>query len=196
MKNTKRILLAAVAALLLVAVSVGGTLAWLTATTTPVINTFTESNIDITLTESTNLDLKMVPGKVITKDPEVAVVDGSEDCWLFVKVEKSENFDSFMTYTMADGWQLVDGTTNVYARKVLATATTKTFSVLANDKVTVKTSVTKEDMKDLTADTYPTLTFTAYATQLYKSNNTEFTAKEAWAAYSNPTDTPPITPAT
>ncbi len=35
-------------------------------------------------------------------------------------------------------------------------------------------------MENLTDDTYPTLTFTAYASQLYKSADVEFTAAEAW----------------
>ena len=48
------------------------------------------------------------------------------------------------------------------------------------DKVLVKDTVTKEMMNGLTADTYPKLTFTAYAAQLYKSNGVEFSAKDAW----------------
>lgn len=175
--------------MVLVMAAVGGTLAWLTATTTPVTNTFTTSDINITLTETgaTNSNgalansYKMIPGFTITKDPTVAVVDGSEDCWLFVKVEKSSNFDDFMTYTIADGWTQVTGTTNVYARKVKTTDTDKSFAVLLNNTVTVKDTVTKEAMNGLTTATYPTLTVTAYATQLYSTNNTEFSAETAWA---------------
>ncbi|MBR6668131.1 MAG: SipW-dependent-type signal peptide-containing protein, partial [Clostridia bacterium] len=63
MKNTKKILVLALAAVLLVAVSVGGTVAFLQDRTQEIVNTFTTSNIDITLEESKNLDLKMVPGK-------------------------------------------------------------------------------------------------------------------------------------
>ena len=51
-KNTRtRILLTAVAALLLVAMTVGGTLAWLQDTSDTVENTFTASNIDVELDE-------------------------------------------------------------------------------------------------------------------------------------------------
>ena len=61
------------AVVLIVGISVGGTLAWLTDTTTPVTNTFTVGDINITLAESENLNLKMVPGNTITKDPKVTV---------------------------------------------------------------------------------------------------------------------------
>ena len=44
------------AVVLLLGISVGGTLAWLTAKTNPVNNVFTPSNIDVTLTETWNTD--------------------------------------------------------------------------------------------------------------------------------------------
>lgn len=177
------------AVVLIVGISVGGTLAWLTDTTDSVVNTFTTSGIDITLTETgattnnTN-SYKMVPGHTITKDPKATVEAGSEECWLFVKLVKSTNFDSYLEYTMADGWKLVTGQTNVYARKVTKDNIGTAFSVLKNDQVTVKGSVTKEQMNALTAATYPTLTVTAYASQLYKSTGVEFPAAEAWANFS------------
>lgn len=182
--------LALVLALAMIVVCVvGGTLAWLTATTSEVKNTFTYGDINITLVESENLDLKMVPGYTITKDPTVTVVKDSEKCYLFVKVDKSANFDNFMTYTMATGWTQGDGTnipSNVYYRVVENSTTNQTFGVLKNDQVTVKDTVTKADMNALTADTQPTLTFTAYACQYMKNNTESFTAAEAWAKV-NPT---------
>lgn len=164
---------------------IGGTLAWLTAQTASVQNTFTTSDIDITLTETTGTSYKMVPGNTITKDPKVTVVANSEKCYLYVKLEKSTNFDSFMTYTMADGWtQLKDGSNNdvagVYYRVVDASATNQVFDVLKDNQVSVKDTVTKADMNGLTSATYPTLTVTAYASQYMKDNTTSFTALEAW----------------
>ncbi len=180
MKNTKRILLAAVAALLLVAVSVGGTLAWLTASTQTITNTFSPSDINITLAETTGTEYKMVPGATIEKNPKVTVVAGSEDCWLFVKVEKSGNFDAFMTYTMADGWTPLTGVDGVYYRQVAASSADQDFNVLNNNEVTVLNTVTKGDMTGLTEATYPTLKFTAYAIQ----QEGFATAAAAWAEVS------------
>lgn len=159
-------------AALIVCATVVGTLAWLTDKTEPVVNTFTVGDINITLTESENLDLKMVPGQTITKDPKVTVKAGSEACWLFVKVDKSVNFDGFMTFEMADGWNALSGHAGVYYRNVDATNADTGFDVLKDNKVTVRDTVTKtmlEGVKNAEDGTpnenAPTLTFTAYAVQ-------------------------------
>lgn len=165
----------------LVSITVGGTLAWLTDTADEVVNTFSPSTINIELDESDDLDLTMVPGFTIAKDPWAKVETGSEDCWLFVVIEESDNYDDFMAYEVAAGWEPVEGEANVYARKVLAANMGTEFPILKDDTVTVKTTVTKAMMDELTTETYPTLSFKAYAVQLYSSNNTEFTAAQAWA---------------
>ena len=117
----------------------------------------------------------MVPGNTIAKDPKVTVKANSEACWLFVKVEKSTNFDEFMTYGIADGWTALAGVDGVYYREVTSSTTDTEYYVLSGNSVTVKDSVTKEDFAGLKG-TMPTLTFTAYACQ--KDNVT--TATQAW----------------
>ena len=178
----KKTLTVVIALVLVVVMSVAGTVAYLTATTDPITNTFTVGNINIALTE-TKSDFKMVPGSDIDKDPKVTVLAESEACWLFVKVEKSANLDSFVTYNIAEGWTPLDGVSGVYYREVAASATDdQVFSVLADDKVTVKSDVTKTMMDDLGKEnaTQPTLTFTAYAVQ--KDNIAD--AATAWAKVS------------
>ena len=183
-KRTVALLLALV---LVFGVAAGGTLAWLTAQSDTVVNTFTTSDIKVELKETTGTEYKMIPGYTITKDPKVKVLADSEECYLFVKLEKSTNFDSFMTYAMADGWTALPGVDDVYYRVVTADGREGTskinvpYSVLKDDKVTVSGSVTKANMNALTEATYPTLTFTAYASQLYKSNGVKFSSAEAWA---------------
>ena len=162
---------------LIIGCAVGGTIAWLTDTTEAVTNTFTAGDVDIDLTETTGTTYKMVPGNTIAKDPIVTVKANSEACWLFVKVEKSANFDTFMTYTMADGWTALDGVTGVYYREVAATSVNTDFPVIKDNRVSVKGEVTKAQLDALTESTQPTLTFTAYACQ--KDNVT--TAADAWA---------------
>lgn len=171
----KKKLTVSLAVLALVAcMAAGATLAWLTATTQSVTNTFTYGDINITLDETTT-SYKMVPGNTIAKDPKVTVKANSEDCWLFVKVEKSDNFDSFMTYGIADGWNALAGVDGVYYREVTSSTTDTEYYVLSGNSVTVKDSVTKEDFAGLKG-TMPTLTFKAYACQ--KDNVT--TATQAW----------------
>lgn len=192
MKDKKTFGVKALAALAAVALAlgcvIGGTMAWLTAQTTPVTNTFTTSDIGVTLAETTGTDYKMIPGYTITKDPKVTVTAGSEKCYLFVKVEESANFGTFMEYSMADGWiQLTDindqTVAGVFYRIVESNALVREFGILAGDTVTVRADVTKEMMtaRDFTS---PTLKFTAYAFQYMKNNTESFTAAEAWAKVS------------
>lgn len=178
MKKKTMALLAAV--LLVVGCVIGGTLAWLTAQTGAVVNTFMTSDINIKLEETTGNTYTMIPGWTIKKDPKATVLTGSEDCYLFVKLDKTANFDTYMTYQVADGWTALSGVSDVYYRIVTAAEMGTAYSVLKDDKVTVLETVTKEMMNSLTADSYPKLTVTAYASQLYQNNSETFTAAKAW----------------
>lgn len=187
----KKSLALVLALALMVVGAVGGTLAWLTAKSDVVTNTFTTSNITVKLEETEGEDVdggkefKMIPGCTIKKDPKATVVTGSEKCYLFVKLDKSTNFGDFLTYTMAKGWQELDGVNGVYYRVVDGTENQfdTPYSVLENDQVTVNGNVTKEQMNDMDAGKIakPTLTITAYASQLYKNNTDRFKPAEAWA---------------
>ena len=204
-RSTLKPLLVAMAVVLLIGCVAGGTLAWLTDTTDNVVNTFTTSDINITLRESstsTNPDVeehnyKMIPGCTITKDPKVTVASGSEACYVFVEVTKSTNFDTYMTYTIDSGWTKlsgVDGVDNVYYRIVDdSNEMGVAYSVLKDNQVSVKDTVTKEKMNALNEQgaSLPTLTFKAYAIQYMKNSTENFTAVEAYtnvmdAATTNP----------
>lgn len=183
-------------------VAVGSTLAWLTDTTGEVKNTFTDSDINITLTETDTdstkegeqHDYQMIPGHTITKDPIVTVKAGSEACWLFVEVTEGNSFAQYMEYSVASKWTKGDGEkipANVYYQKISAKTTADTdYPVLTDNTVTVKGSVTKA-MMETAKTSQPTLTFKAYASQLYKSAGDEFGADEAWHNISDPTDATP-----
>ena len=69
----KKTIAVVLALVLVICCAVGGVLAWLTDTTDSITNTFTVGNVKIDLAESKNLDLKMVPGQTIKKDPKVTV---------------------------------------------------------------------------------------------------------------------------
>lgn len=165
-----KLVVAMLAVTLLIGCAIGGTVAWLTAKTDAVVNTFTYGDINITLAETTGTDYKIIPGKDITKDPKVTVEANSEDCWLFVKVEEAGTFvANKVTYSIATGWTQGDGTkipSDVYYRSVTAFNTDQVFSVLSGDKITVSDELTKAEINDLNgAAKTPTLTFTAYAVQ-------------------------------
>ena len=168
----KRKLIIALALCLALALGIGGTMAYLTATTDAVVNTFTLGNVAITLaeTEGSVVDgkhqFKMVPGNEIDKDPKVTVIKGSEACWLFVKLTKSDNFDDYLTYTVDNTeWTALPGEVGVYYREVAQNdMANQVFSVLSGDKVVVKTSVTLDEVNNNNF-TQPTLTIKAAAIQ-------------------------------
>ena len=137
-KGKSKIIAAMLTGVLLVGGAVGGTVAWLSVKTAPVVNTFTYGDINITLDETKldengnpvldddgnpvrnpeGNDYKMIPGNEITKDPKVTVEAGNEACWLFVKLEETggtteHSFDDYLEYEIADGWlQLQDAQGN------------------------------------------------------------------------------------
>ena len=176
-----RAFVALLAVVLVIGCVAGGTVAWLTAKTNDVVNTFTYGDIDITLTETTGESYKIIPGKNISKNPKVTVTDDSEDCYLFVKVQE-ENWPAFknedgtkkVSYEIADGWMELTGVTGDYNRVVTAADTTREFAVLKDNQITVSGELTKTEITGAAA---PKLIFTAYAVQMDGSN----TAAEAWA---------------
>ena len=186
----KKATIAVVALALVLCFAIGGTLAWLVDKSDAVVNTFTYGDINIDLSETTRNEYKMIPGNDITKDPKVTVEANSEACWLFVKVEKSDNYADYLAnYTIADGWNELDGVAGVYYREVNATTAKAgtSYQVLKGNTVTVLDSVEKSDMEAIKkgATAKPTLTFTAYAVQLDGFNATTNTAAKnaalAWA---------------
>lgn len=165
--------------------AVGGTFAWLTAKTDPVVNTFTYGDINIGLAETTGSDYKIIPGVNIEKNPKVTVTAGSEACWLFVKVEE-ENWPTFkdgetakIAYEIASGWTALDNVSGVYYREVDAAAADTSFDVIKDNVITVSENLTKTEVNTVVTR-QPKLTFTAYAVQ--KDGVT--TAAAAWAKVS------------
>lgn len=208
MKSMKKTIALAVAISMIFGCVVGGTLAWLTAKSTDVKNVFTPSTIGVTLaetdsddtdTDAANNSYKMVPGATITKNPIVTVTNGSEACYLFVKVSEVNAVDTFLTYDVIPGWDLVPGEANIYYRQVPATSADTPFNVIYYDvnnndtcdsgeehKVFVNTSVTKDMMDGLgsNAANYPKIEVTAYAVQSAnltdQNNDNKVDAEDAW----------------
>ena len=185
MKTRKKILVLTVCAMVLITGSVLGTMAWLTAETDEVVNTFTYGNINIDLDEhvydpdqnalgeeltKSADNYLIIPGIDLPKDPFVTVKAGSEDCYLFVKVEESEGFaKGKVTYAVDESWTKGDGTkipANVYYRQVSQPAADVSYNVLKDNKIFVSENLTKDEVKEMQqSQVRPTLKFTAYAIQ-------------------------------
>ena len=125
MKNAKKILALLLCAVLLVGASIAGTVAYLTDKD-DVVNTFTVGKVYIELHETdeetrengtTGLDLHLLPGKPVAKDPTVTVNKDSENCYVRMKVTVNDTealtkaFEG-LTYTGVHGTNVpyvVDG---------------------------------------------------------------------------------------
>lgn len=162
----------------------GSTVAWLASQSKPLENKFTYGDITISIQETdadhdgdpNNNAYQMDLGATIEKDPEVVVEANSEAAWLFVKLDKSSTFDSYLSYAPADGWTALQTDANVYWRKVESLPQAQSFYVLADNAVHVKPEVTEHMLNQLAHDVLPTLSFTAYAIQ---QTGIE-TVEEAW----------------
>lgn len=165
-----RVLVALVAVVLLIGCAAGGTVAWLVSEPAAIVNTFTIGNIKASLAETTK-DYHIVPGVDIAKDPVATVLKNSEDCYLFVKIVEEDWPDFTETgsttrkvdYAVADGWTPLEGEKGVYYRDVSKSADDQAFPVLKDNKVTVSSSLTKDELSKVA--TQPKLTFTVYAVQ-------------------------------
>lgn len=164
----KRTIALLCAAMMVVGVAAGGTMAWLVDITQVKENVFTVGNIDITLEETTE-SYKMIPGKDIAKDPKVTLSAESEDAYIYVEVIESGNLTSYIDYGMNTGW--VELTGEYYAPnggtiyKYTGNVTKGVaISVLLGDKVKTLDSVTNEMMTEAETN-QPKLTFYGYAIQ-------------------------------
>lgn len=163
------------AIVLVIGCTAGGTVAWLVSKPAAITNVFTVGNINATLTETAKA-FKIVPGVDIAKDPIATVKAKSEDCYLFVELTEknwptfteADNTTRKVEYKIAEGWtKLKDG---VYYHEVAKNDTQdQSFPVLKDNKVTVSSTLTKEEANDMDLAIKnpgaPELTVAVYAVQ-------------------------------
>ena len=159
----KKLIFTLVAFAFVLAISVGGTLAYITSIAGPVQTTFTIGDITLKLEETTGSKYQLIPGSTIQKDPTVTVGKGSEDCYLFIEVTKTGNPDLYLSYSIADGWLPLYGHEGIYYRVLSDIKSDVVIPILTDNVMTVKDSLTKEAMNQITQN--PKLTFRSFAVQ-------------------------------
>lgn len=140
--NATKVLSLVLALALVMCASVAGTLAWLTAQTGEVVNTFTSAELfanpssDFTLWEHAvededsdgeyELDAKttttgnaydILPGVDIPKDPTVDVKNLEEHAYLYIKVTGLDMPDGLTATIDADYWEQLTGYTDIWVYK-------------------------------------------------------------------------------
>lgn len=193
-KNSgKKVVATLLAIVLLMGVAIGGTLAWLSAQSETVTNTFTVGDVNIelkehelgtdgklTATETNEEDAyKIVPGDTQPKDPFVRVKANSEDSWIFVQVQEvnntvsgNTNASKYVTWEIAEGWTQLGTTTNgvstYYRTNNYTTATTDTtYFVLKGNEGSVNGIVTYDS--DLTKANLNAVTDTTKPQLIFKA---------------------------
>ena len=186
MKKMYKAMLLVLCAVLLVAASVMGTLAYLKSETKTITNVMTVGKVEITLSESvvdiygkktsgeivatatqapvkTN-QYKLIPNGEYVKDPKVTVQPGSEASYLFVKVVNEikgieDTSNTIESQILAKGWTLLAG--DIYYKQVDATQDVEVeYPVFTEFKVSATATAT-----ELAAYEGNTITITAYAVQ-------------------------------
>ena len=163
----KALLIAVVAIALAVVTAASVTVAWLSAKTDPVTNTFTVGKIEIDLDETTS-GYKIVPGGTDAKDPTVTVLSGSEKCFVYVLVENNLVIDGKVVGVPnidSTKWASVGTSDN----KTLYRYASEVDATTGDVKIPVFTAVTYDgekitsaNIKDLKDET---IIITAYAHQ-------------------------------
>lgn len=190
MKSKKKVFLTVLCAAALVVASVLGTMAFLTSKD-KVNNTFTVGKVAITLDEAKVTDMgapvagadrvkantyKLIPGHNYTKDPTIHVAAGSEDSWIFIKVENGLtsiiNTPTIESQITDNGWTALDGVTGVYYKEYTSAATATDLAVFGAFKI----------KDDADVPTYSKAKIDVYGYAIQKDGFD--TAAAAWAEFS------------
>lgn len=184
MKTRSKALLLSLCAVLLVAASVFGTMAYLTSKDA-VVNTFSVGSISLSLDEqdvdnSTSGEndrdkanaYHLLPGHTYVKDPIIHIDPSSEDAWIFVKVENgiaayeaanADGYTSIADQITANGWTELTDVTGVYYKGYTKGETDKNLKVFAQFKVADNANDV-EGWADIAAGTHK-INVTGYAVQ-------------------------------
>ena len=188
MKKMYKAMALVLCAVLLMAGSIFGTLAYLQSKTETVTNTFVTGKVEITLHEyeidnTTGekkdvkvengglVGIKLVPNREIQKNPVITVKAGSEKCYLFVKVE--DGLKGLATINWDNNkWQNMTGTNIYYYTSPV------TVSATEDEEVEVFPSIQCKNVEKYENADNISLAITAYAVQADGFDN----AAAAWTA--------------
>jgi len=181
----KKIVLGLTALILVVGLTIGGTLAFMQSKTVQVVNTFTVGSVHLSLAETYEQDSQLIPGTVIAKTPILTVAAGSEECFVKAKIEIPVALQTLISagkitidYNTTD-WSTIDANGIVYYNGTVAKNAAATVLPALFTTVTINSSVTNEDLATIADLANRQIKVTGYAIQ-----KATFGTKElAWAAF-------------
>lgn len=158
--KTKKNLLAIIGVVLVLAITVSATLAYLQDASGPVRNEFSKNEVTVALAETTGTNYNIIPGTSQSKDPKVSGT-ATLPAYVFVKVKDETN--GLVTYAIDSEWTALPGVPNVYYREADGSGSYGDWSVLDGDTVSYAVSITNEQIEAVSGAV--ALTFDAYAIQ-------------------------------
>jgi len=199
----KKIVLGLTALILVVGLTIGGTLAFMQSKTAQIVNTFTVGSVHLSLAEYATYtpatssssaittayeDAKqLTPGTVIAKTPILTVAAGSEECFVKAKIEIPAALQALITAgkitinNNTTDWSTIDTNGIVYYNGTVAKSATATVLPALFTTVTINSNVTNEDLETIALEANRQIKVTGYAIQ--KATFADATA--AWAKFDN-----------
>ena len=189
MKKMYKAMALLLCAVLLVAGSVMGTMAFLQSQTKTISNVMTVGKVEITLKEfAVDVDgkktgtvieandqdisgIKLIPNRVIQKHPFITIDSESEKCYLFVKIENTIPSEYGNTNLDNQKWVKLPGSSNVYYYSTVVDGTSGDIDVFT-------TFTCAADVTKYTTTNGLNIKITAYAVQAEGFGS----AEEAWNA--------------
>lgn len=167
----KKTLTIALSMVLVAAIAVTGTLAFLTDESDILVNKFKFGNTEVTIAEPTwtaalggEEAMKVVPGETVDKDPTVTV-KGSEEVYVYAYVNNA--LADYVTIgTIGSNWTSVDGLAGLYRYNTTVTpAAGGTTLEPLFETVTISETVTQKMLEENNPFTNGTITVQAYVHQ-------------------------------
>lgn len=186
----KKTLTIALSMVLVAAIAVTGTLAFLTDKSEVLTNTFTFGNTEVTIAEpkwdaalaenGVAGDMKVVPGQTVAKDPTVTV-KGTEEVYVYAYVNNA--LAGHVTIgTIGSNWTPVDNLTGLYRYNTTVTpAAGGTELEPLFNTVTISDEITQEELETSNPFTDGSITVQAYVHQAQELGDTPVDTADAAA---------------
>lgn len=163
----KKLITSIITLCVVVTMGVGTVIAYFASVSGPVVNTFTVGEVELELTDNTRDWIKLIPGATAERSSVVTVVKGSEDCYVYVKLEQPSELSEYISYELEEGWINLGGIDGVYYREVAQSPVNQKYHVFKDDEISINTTLTKEKAAEIYDYVY-VMNVTAYAIQTFE----------------------------
>ena len=155
-----------IAAAAVIAIAIGGTLAWLSSQASDSVTLIGTDQVTVTMSDS-NISsdaARVVPGASVAFNPTLTVTN-TVDAYLFVKIVQTHDL---FTYTVDASWQALSGQSGVYYQKITGSNENVVKTIMTDGTITYADTLTNAgDGQTTSVSTYDdeTIQVRGYAIQ-------------------------------